>query len=73
MDERKQETGAIVRGLRTDLIEPFVRHFRIKNAFGLSAITAIKNLQRIHKAGFEFKAVSEFEEFLREKWPDRIL
>jgi len=54
-----------MKGLRTALIEPFSRWFRVND------ICAISNLLRIHKAGFEFSTVEEFQSFLKNNWPER--
>lgn len=49
--------------LRTELIKPFCDYFKV------SDLVAIKNLLRIHSAGYEFQSVSDFVYWLRSRWP----
>jgi hypothetical protein len=36
-------------------------------------MNALSNLMKIHRAGYEFETIEEFKQFLKERWPDKIL
>ena len=53
--------------LRTALIGPMC------NWFGIDDMNALSNLMKIHRAGYEFESIEEFNRFLKKHWPERKL